>query len=166
MTKTNKSRLDIACTYTGGDTGYLCFGDISRDRPCGLNQSYRDFDKKATSEKGWYAVLKALGLYIARRPLEGYSHYWRQEMLITTPWNPDKDFEDISLMNRKLYVVIVLCFNLLALTEWSAIFLSDRSGSAQYPSLKQYVLRHFGVFLLQRAAGIIFRPFFYLRDKL
>jgi len=87
-----------------------------------------------------------------------WSHYWRQKVLITWPWNPEKG-EELDLNARQTYVLIVLLFNLLVLTLWSEVVVRTNSTMASIiPSASSYFSRYLGSTFITWLFFVVFKP--------
>lgn len=96
--------------------------------------------------------------FLWTRPTVSFSGWWRQQVLLTWPWNPPSD-EVLSLSDRKLYMIMILAFNLLVQTVWSqVVFRANARLSRRLPVFGDFATRYLGSALLQNAFWLLFKP--------
>lgn len=93
-----------------------------------------------------------------RRPKVNWCLFWRQNLLWTWPWNPERDESLLLFHHRFGYLCALLTFNLLSLTVWSDLILGWNKGLASTPFIGGFVLKYFGSAAFQILFNLMVKP--------
>jgi hypothetical protein len=94
-----------------------------------------------------------------KRPTVSYTRWWRSQVLLTWPWNPEEDEGLTAVGARQTFVLTTLLFNLLVLTLWSEVLLQlNSSVSRVMPVLGSYFSRYVGSTAFTYLFYIVFKP--------